>query len=503
MSDQKIIVVGGGIAGLTAGALLAHEGFDVTLLEAHAQAGGCAGTFRRGPYVFDVGATQVAGLEKGGIHERIFRHLDWPQPKAKILDPACIVDLGDGKKPIHLWYQPEKWEKERKEQFPGSEMFWSLMNQLHKSNWLFANNDPVLPAQNLWDFQQLIKATRPGNFLSALFSRSSVADLLWLCSCSKDLRLRKFLDLQVKLYSQETIENTAALYGATVLQMAQAPLGLWHLNSSMQELSNNLLSCFCRDGGRLLTRHKVVGLVARDKKKLWNVNVINHKSASLQFEATDVICTLPPQSLLDLMSEKTGLLKNYRIRLEKLSEPSGAIVFYGAINRNALASDYSGHFQLIDEKFDSLFLSISQDGDGRAPLGQATIIASAFTDVDFWASLNEINYAQQKKIALDAIVTTLNLQLSIDSQKWLHKELATPKSFAKWTGRPRGIVGGLGQTPTTFGPFGLSSRTPIKGLWLCGDSIYPGEGTAGVSQSSLMVCRQLLSEYGLRLHLMN
>ena len=48
-----------------------------------------------------------------------------------------------------------------------------------------------------------------------------------------------------------------------------------------------------------------------------------------------------------------------------------------------------------------------------------------------------------------------------------------------------------------FGPFGLPSRTPMKRLWLCGDSIPPGEGTAGVSQSALMVCKQLM---GLRGH---
>ncbi|MFM7267066.1 MAG: FAD-dependent oxidoreductase, partial [Cyanobium sp.] len=49
-----VAVVGAGIAGLTAAALLAHEGMEVLLLEAHHQSGGCAGTFRRGPWIFDV-----------------------------------------------------------------------------------------------------------------------------------------------------------------------------------------------------------------------------------------------------------------------------------------------------------------------------------------------------------------------------------------------------------------------------------------------------------------
>ena len=75
-AGQDVIVIGGGIAGLTAAALLAHDGIGVTLLESHHQLGGCAGTFRRGPYTFDVGATQVAGLEPGGSHARLFEHLN-------------------------------------------------------------------------------------------------------------------------------------------------------------------------------------------------------------------------------------------------------------------------------------------------------------------------------------------------------------------------------------------------------------------------------------------
>ncbi len=99
------------------------------------------------------------------------------------------------------------------------------------------------------------------------------------------------------------------------------------------------------------------------------------------------------------------------------------------------------------------------------------------------------------------ILRILNKCFDLSFQDWLHKELATPRSFKKWTGRPLGGVGGFPQTPSSFGPFGLPSRTPSKGLWLCGDSIYPGEGTAGVTQSALMACRQLMAMEGRRFNL--
>lgn len=501
MTEKSVIVVGGGIAGLTAAALLAYEGNEVILLEAHAQTGGCAGTFTRGPYVFDVGATQVAGFEKGGIHDRIFRHLHCSKPEAEVLDPACIVHLGEGQEPIHLWHDSLKWEEERKKHFPGSELFWMLCNQLHRSNWSFAGSDPILPIQNLWDLKQLLNSSRSMNVLTGAFTRSSIADLLWLCSCNHDQHLRKFLDCQLKLYSQEPSNKTAALYGATVLQMAQAPLGLWHLKGSMQKLSDQLLFCFLRDGGKLLLSHKVVGL--SKNTNTWQLEVNTHKKLPLKFQAKNVVFTLPPQSLLELIPHtSSGLPKSYRDRLETLSQPTGAIVFYGAINRRHLPSYCAGHFQLLLKELGSIFISISFEGDGRAPIGQATVIASLFTDVTSWSAYSRSEYQQRKDLILGKILKVLNAQFAIESKQWLHKELATPRSFARWTGRPQGIVGGLAQTPTTFGPFGLPSRTPMKGLWLCGDSIYPGEGTAGVSQSALMACRQLISEDGRELTLM-
>ena len=125
------------------------------------------------------------------------------------------------------------------------------------------------------------------------------------------------------------------------------------------------------------------------------------------------------------------------------------------------------------------------------------MIASLFTHTKDWFNLEKDKYLSKKEEYFNKISFALESQFGIASGNWLHRELATPLGFQKWTNRPNGIVGGLGQNPDIFGLFGLSSRTPFQGLWLCGDSIYPGEGTAGVSQSALMVSRQILASKGI------
>ena len=497
MSKSEVVVVGAGIAGLTSAAILSKQGLAVTLIESHKQSGGCAGTFKRKNYIFDVGATQVAGLEKGGIHSRIFDFLDVPYPEATILDPACIVDLKDGFKPISIWYEKSKWIDEQEMQFPGSSRFWNLCTLIHQSNWIFANKNPVLPISNFWDFSQLLKALVPSNLVTGILLKSTIFDLLRICGLSKNERLIKFLNLQLKLYSQEDVYNTAALYGSTVLQMCQKPHGLWHLKKSMQSLSEALESSLKKTEATLIFGQKVNSINFDNENMCWKVSA-NSKQNSFLYQAKDLIYTAPPQSLLKHLKEPLNRKTTYKNRLTNLPDPSGAVVFYSALKKEHIKKIDSNHYQFISKEFGSIFVSISEDGDGRAPKGEVTLIASIFSKTKDWFDLDKQNYVKMKKDFIKKISLELESQFNIIPQNWLHRELATPLGFEKWTNRPNGIVGGLGQNPDIFGLFGLPSRTPFEGLWLCGDSIYPGEGTAGVSQSALMVSRQILASKGIK-----
>src|SRR5262245_33798547 len=69
-----VIVVGGGLGGLTAAALLARAGRSVLVVERHDRPGGYAHAFRRRGYRFDSAVHVVGGCEPGPFEEGAILH---------------------------------------------------------------------------------------------------------------------------------------------------------------------------------------------------------------------------------------------------------------------------------------------------------------------------------------------------------------------------------------------------------------------------------------------
>jgi C-3',4' desaturase CrtD len=495
-TKNRVVVIGGGIGGLTAGALLAHRGYQVKIFDQAIVPGGCASTFSRQGFTFDVGATQVAGLEAGGIHQRIFQELGLELPPATKCDPACAVFLPGEKQPINVWRDAEKWQQERQKQFPGSESFWKLVKILFDASWQFQQRNPILPPRNLWDLWQLIKAIRLDTLVTVPFTLMTVGDVLRLLGLDGDKRLKTFLDLQLKLYSQANADETALLYAATALSVSQSPQGLYHLQGSMQVLSDRLVEGLEKYGGKLLMRHQVIKIES-DSKGVMAVTVKKQKTGQVWQEKADlVVANVTVSNLVHLVD---NIPLAYKYRVEKLPLASGAFVIYLGVHRKAIPDQCPLHLQFLYDyhksigENNSLFVSVSKPGDGRAPEGKATIIASSFTDTAQWWQGSKSDYDQLKAKYTQEAIARLGEYFNLTPDTIIHQEVATPRTFAKYTARDRGIVGGVGQRISTFGPFGIATRTPWPNLWLVGDSTHPGEGTAGVSYSALTVVRQILN----------
>lgn len=495
MAGQTVAVIGAGIGGLTAGALLAKRGYEVTVYEQAAIAGGCASTFKRKGFTFDVGATQVAGLEEGGIHHRIFSELGVALPEATFCDPACAVFLPGETEPINVWRDRQKWHEERLRQFPGSEKFWTLLNILFDASWKFQSRDPVVPPRNPWDVLKLVQALRLDTLVTVPFTLMTVLDALKLCGVADNKRLKTFLDLQLKLYSQVDTSETALLYGATALAVSQTPQGLFHLQDSMQVLSDRLIEGLQKYGGKLLTRHRIKEIQLG--KKQTKITIFNQRKTEILEQSFDhVVANTTIQDLKRLIENPPNSVfsESYQKRIENLDKPSGAFVAYLGVKRAAIPENCPPHLQFLYDpnqvigENNSLFVSVSKPNDGRAPANHATIVASSFVNAEPWF---EDGYEERKKQFTEEAIAHLNSYFDLSPENIIVQEAATPRTFAHYTDRTKGYVGGVGQRVSTFAPFGLATRTPFKNVWLVGDSVHPGEGTAGVSYSALTAVRQI------------
>jgi len=205
------------------------------------------------------------------------------------------------------------------------------------------------------------------------------------------------------------------------------------------------------------------------------------------------VANVTVQNLMQLLGEAAP--KSYVKRVKNLKPASVAFVVYLGVDRAAIPENCPPHLQFLEayetpsSKPHSLFVSISKEGDGRAPQGKATIIASEFTDAEIW--YGDEDYQTLKQKFTERAIAQLSTYFDLNEQTIIHVEAATPQTFARYTGRDRGIVGGVGMRVDTFGPFGFANRTPLKNIWLVGDSTHPGEGTAGVSYSAMTVVRQI------------
>src|SRR5437867_3778324 len=115
--DAEVVVVGGGIGGVTVAALLSARGINVCLLERESRVGGCAASFDKFGYNFEQGYGLYACWEPTEIHDRVFSELPVAPPEVRLLEPGYVVRLPD-KSEISLTGDTAKFEENLRLVFP-------------------------------------------------------------------------------------------------------------------------------------------------------------------------------------------------------------------------------------------------------------------------------------------------------------------------------------------------------------------------------------------------
>ncbi|HEU4538093.1 MAG TPA: NAD(P)-binding protein, partial [Polyangiaceae bacterium] len=234
------IVVGAGLGGLSAGAILARRGARVLVVDRHYAAGGNATVFKRRGYEFDVGMHYIGGCGPRGVVPRILR--------AGGAEPVEFLELdADGYDtlvfPDFTFRVPKGLEAFRRrllEHFPderrGVERYLSLL-------------EPLFLLQGGGAGAVASLRALPKALLLARWSRSTYG--AFLDTCTANPRLRAVLTGQSGDYALPP-SRAALPVGAGLV--AHYLSGAYFPKGGGQVISDRLAEAIERNGGKILLR---------------------------------------------------------------------------------------------------------------------------------------------------------------------------------------------------------------------------------------------------------
>lgn len=490
--ETDALVIGAGMGGLTAAASLARQGLDITVLEAHIYPGGSAGTFYHQGYRFDAGATLAGGFSNRGLMEIVAKStgvLSWP---VRPTQHAMRVHLPDGIS-VDRWSDERRWAERRQVFSDEAHAFWLWQEKTADLLWDAVGRGLPWPPGNPVELVQL-----GSRGMAAFIQNLSRFTPGWGTDAFRtveyrikehDPAFRTFLDAQLLISAQTTSEHTNALYAAAALDLPRR--GVAHVQGGMGALAETLAGAIRQHGGNIVYRNEVIRL-----KILENGDYLLETNKGTKYRAPTVIANLTPWNIKQLLEENAP--HRYQTLSQLPDESWGAMMVYVGIEDRNSIEQLPLHQQVITSsplaEGNSIFISLSPEWDPtRAPAKHRALTISTHTRLKDWWQLYEEDrdaYETRKQNYLDRMLQTAEIALPglRNAAKLILP--ATPITFQRFTRRARGWVGGFPQSSL----FRTWPARVLPGLWMVGDSIFPGQSTPAVALGGLRVAEAILNE---------
>ncbi|MFQ3640100.1 MAG: NAD(P)/FAD-dependent oxidoreductase [Chloracidobacterium sp.] len=495
-----VVVVGAGVAGLTAAVLLQHDGYRTLLLEAHDKAGGCAGYFFHKGYSFDAGATVLMGLDPDGLHTQVFRRLGVALPESTLVERVA-VHLPD--RTVHIDYDQTRWAEERVARFARTpdeadrlRAFWTLIDQTADVMWAATAKLPALPLRHWRDVVANLRLVSPGfvQVLPNLFS--TVEGVLRRYRLADHGPLRAVLDGLLLITAQETAARAPFLNGAAGLDIYRH--GIRRARGGMKTFIKAHVEAFQALGGVFKRRQRVTCIRPQP-----GGGYTLETDRGLTLQTPRVVANLPIWNLPSLVA--ADLSRSLARPLKKAGTGWGAFTLYLGVKSEVIPDDAPLNQQVLlqygasFEDGNSAFLSLSEADDrASAPPGRRTLNVSTHTEVDAWWEATPEAYAARRAAVVERLLTAVE-RVFPNVRDGIECLLpGTPVTFAHYTGRARGMVGGLRTNRWNSNLFGIGSRdVGLPNFWLVGDTVFPGQGTPACALSGINAWRDITGRWTL------
>jgi phytoene desaturase len=290
-SNNKVVIIGAGLGGLSAGALLAKRGYDVTILEKNENPGGRANIFSADGFTFDMGPSwylmpDIFEHFYDLVEEDINEHLNLVKlsPSYRVFFPGDkdypVLDIqSDLEKdlPTLEKLEPGVTPKIKKYLKLSGEQY-----EIAKNGFMYRNYNSVLDFLS-WDIMKEGRRMNPLQTMEKYLNK-------WF----KDDRLKKILEYTL-VFLGSAPSKTPALYN--IMNFIDFDMGVYYPKGGIYEIVNSLIKINEKNGAKIRTNAGVSKIIVENKTatgvKLQNGDVINAdyviSNADLWFTETQLL----------------------------------------------------------------------------------------------------------------------------------------------------------------------------------------------------------------------
>ena len=487
LPHYDVAIIGAGFGGLSTALSLAEKGATVALFERLTYPGGCASTFQRQGYRFESGATLFCGFEEGQLfHDWIERHqMDVTfQP----MDPVVELRTAEFTLPVPRHRQqlvdrfcsmPDAPQRRLRD-------FFAWQKKVADALWDLFDDPSLLPPFSIPTLLRHVGRSPRYLPLTRAFGRSLGAVLKRFDL--QDFRpLRAYLDAVCQITVQLSADDAEAPFALAAMDYFFRGSG--HIHGGIGQLATAISDTIDQLGGDVFFADPVWKIRRRDNNNRWCV-----ESRRREIVADHIVANLIPKNLADILGGTPNDWSTLASLDEEVRGGWGAAMLYLGCDADRIDSDHAFHLEMIDDldapfrEGNHIFASVGGlDEVHRAPEGQRVVTVSTHVDMNrLWHDDSTSQATYIDSVQQQMRQTLQNRAPHLDEAR-LFELTASPRTFEQFTNRHKGYVGGI---PRRVGLHNYLHMGPVeveRGLWMVGDTVFPGQSTLAVALGGLRV----------------
>lgn len=496
MNEYDVIVIGGGLGGLTAGAKLAKSGKKVLLVEQHYLPGGCATVFKRKDYIMEVGLHEMDGLHADDPKIEIFDDLNIFE-NVEFLKVPEFYRFTNERVDLVLPNHTEQTIEQLLKIFPAEEKainaFFKRMHAIQK--------EVMKMAKEKWKIILLYP-----NSMLLYNGKQNLGDFLDSITNNEDLKLALIGNLQ---YYHDNPYTLSLVYFCTA-QASYLNGGGHFIKGGSQKLSDYLSSVITNNGGTVLLSHLVTKILVKDNAAVGiEFQKTNRKNSELkQAHAPVIIANAAIPLVVELLPpENQPILKK---KVDKLEVSASLLSVYMGFKKEVKSLGNTNYATLVfDPEVKSLkdmirsnkgpfdkrnfvFVDYSQIDSCLAPKGKSFGVICTVDYITDWQNLSKEEYKAKKEEIAQMFFKKLEKLIPGIVNEIDYYEVATCKTITRYTLNPQGSVYGFAQTPKQSGIYRQSYKSPINNLFFASAWASPGGGFSGAILSGWNCAQEIL-----------